>query len=263
MFLEIDGVAINYQWINKEYLTNNEPIIIFLHQGLGCIGQWNDFPIKLSGMLQIPALIYDRYGHGKSSGIIEDKYSLDYLNKEAFFYLPKIIETLKITNSLILYGHSDGGTIAMLYAANYFQKVKVVVTESAHVFNEPIVIKGIQNNILNFEHGNLKNQLEKYHGQNTDKLFYRWAKSWTDTNASKWNITDQIEKIETPVLAIQGDMDEYASTDQIKMISNSVSGFCKTYVIPDCGHFPHINFKDKVLELSTTFINHVNYKSII
>ena len=184
-----------------------KPTIVFLHDSLGCIDLWRDFPERVGEMTSCNVLIYDRQGYGKSCGFSNDKRNNQYLEAEAEV-LNQLLEFWNIDQP-ILFGHSDGGSIALLTAAKYPSKIKAIITEGAHVFVEDVTIKGIKEAIHHYETTDLKTKLEKYHAKNTEAMFWAWAKTWTTEEFSSWNIEQFLFDIQCPSLIIQGEKDEY------------------------------------------------------
>jgi len=231
---------------------DNRPNLIFLHEGLGCIELWRDFPEILCLSTGCSGFVYDRIGYGESEPF-EDAWSLDYLEKEALRYLPALLKTCDITDAILI-GHSDGGTIALIAAAIYNHLARGIITEAAHIFVEDITLSGIRNAVKDFESTSLKEKLARYHKENTEMIFYRWANRWLSTEFYNWNIEEYLPKITCPVLAFQGEDDEYGTSAQIEGIANLVSGPVFPVSIPDCGHVPHFQAKRKVVDEMTRFI---------
>lgn len=239
--------------IKPDNLKNNLPPLIFLHEGLGCIEMWKDFPEKLCNALGAYGLIYERKGYGNMADRFGRKWPYDYLVKEATIYLPAFLKACNIKNA-ILVGHSDGGSIALIGAAERGDMIHSVITEAAHVFVEDITTLGIKEVVDNYENKNLKEKLARYHGKNTDTIFYRWADTWLDPEYRQWNIESFMPRITCPLLVLQGEDDEYATSAQVQKIKNQVSGPVKTKLVPNCGHIPHFQAGEKVLEIMKDFI---------
>ncbi|UCD88763.1 MAG: alpha/beta hydrolase, partial [Desulfobacterales bacterium] len=180
-------------------LKSNRPSLIFLHEGLGCIEIWRDFPEIVCQSTGCAGFVYDRKGYGESEPF-EDAWPLDYLEQEALQYLPAFLQACSITDTILI-GHSDGGTIALLAAATSSHMVRGIITEAAHIFVENITLSGIRNAVENFESTSLKERLVRYHKENTDMIFYRWANRWLSTEFYNWNIKEYLPKITCPVLA--------------------------------------------------------------
>ncbi len=164
-------------------------------------------------------LVYDRSGYGKS-GVITNDYPEDYLSYEADYILPQLLNALSIENCA-LFGHSDGGSIALLFAANNPKRCHFVFSEAAHVIIEDISRKGIAR-VRSIYERTLKKPLEKYHKEKTDWMFYHWADTWLNPKYHQWNMVLQLQNIKCPVIAIQGDKDEYGNPEQLHIIKKKL-----------------------------------------
>jgi len=228
------------------------PTIIFLHDSLGCVELWRDFPKQLSAISNCNGLVYDRQGYGKSSPFANGNRKKDYLEVEADV-LQRLLEHLSIKHA-ILFGHSDGGSIALIAAAKYPANIKAVITEGAHIFVEEITLQGIREAVIAYQTTNLKERLEKYHSDKTEAVFRAWAETWLRQDFRSWNIEGFLPQITCPVLVIQGEKDEYGTLAQVAGIVNQVSGEASQLIIPAVGHTPHKEAKEVVLEQSASFI---------
>ncbi len=226
--------------------------LIFLHEGLGSLAMWKDFPEKLCSALRCPGLIYTRRGYTDTAPLPAGPRALDYLLEEAETYLPALLDALEI-GECIPVGHSDGGSIALLGAALYGERFKGIITEAAHVYNEDITRAGIRKAVRMYEQGNLREKLRFYHGENTDGVFYRWALTWLSPAFVHWNIEKYLPEIRCPLLLIQGEADEYATAGHIRDIARQVSGPARVRLIPGCGHVPHFQAEETVLEAMRSF----------
>lgn len=211
--------------------------IVFLHDSLGCISLWRDFPVKLARAAGSNALIYDRLGYGKSSPFADEPRQVNYMESEVDV-LMEVLDKCMVENP-ILFGHSDGGTIALLAAAMYPESIRAVITEGAHVFVEDETLDGILRAKEQFRTTNLRQRLEKYHGDKTQALFDAWTETWLSPEYRNWNIEHFLPQITCPVLAIQGIEDEYGTLAQVQSIANQVSGPAETYMVVNAGHSPH------------------------
>lgn len=248
------GHSLCYEYINEECNDGNCPMILFLHEGLGSIAQWKDFPAKLCSSLNLPGLLYDRCGYGKSSAM-HKAHPGDYLMFEGKIILPAFLEKIRLDQKLILVGHSDGGSIALIFASFYPAKVKALITEAAHIFNEEIIVQSILETINNYKLGHLKKALQKFHGDKTSFIFHNWADTWSNEKMFDWHLDYLLKNIDCPLLAIQGEDDHYGSVKQLEGIVNHVSGPAEAFLVPGCGHVPHFETSELVLEKMTVFIN--------
>ena len=230
----------------------HSPTIIFLHDSLGCIELWRDFPEKLSALTQCNILVYDRQGYGKSCSFSYAKRDNYYMEWEADI-LNELLGFWNIQN-VILFGHSDGGSIALIAAGKYPEKIRGVITEGAHVFVEDITLSGIEDTVKLYETTNLKSKLEKYHGAKTDAMFWAWAATWQTEEFRTWNIEKFLPLIQCPTLAIQGENDEYGTLLQVEKIISQISGKSSKLIVPEVGHSPHKEAEKITLENASAFI---------
>jgi pimeloyl-ACP methyl ester carboxylesterase len=251
--INIGQNSIYFEFINPQYLQKNTPLLIFLHHGVGSVSQWMDFPELLSDSIKYPALLYDRYGYGKSDGLREAR-GTDYINHEAEAVLPELIKKLKIENKIILIGHSDGGSIALIFAAKADKNLSGIIVEAPHTFVDDYSVNGVKHTIEEYKAGVLKRALSKFHKENTDTMFYGWADIWVSEKFRSWNIEDMLKNIKVPVLAIQGRQDEYGTLDQIQKIKKSAGDKVSLCILDDCDHIPHKSHKEEVFELMKNFI---------
>jgi pimeloyl-ACP methyl ester carboxylesterase len=225
---------------------------VFLHEGLGSIELWRDFPSTLAKTTGCDALIYDRWGHGKSDPL-DARRTLRYVHDEALVSLPEVLRKAGVED-VVLIGHSDGGSIALLFAAHYPEFVRGLITEAAHVFVEDITLEGIRQSVGLYEITDLKEKLARYHGENTERIFRGWCDTWLSPEFRNWNIEECLPQITRPILVIQGEDDQYGTEAQVEAITKQVSGARESLLIPDCGHTPHHEARDKVVQAMTQFI---------
>lgn len=225
--------------------------LVFLHEGLGSIAQWRDFPERLCLMTGLPGVVYERRGYG-SSGPAAERRTPHYLHEEAIDLLPQLMQKLAIERPVLI-GHSDGGSIALIFASAFPGRVSAVITEAAHVFVEDITLEGIRRAVSAYRETGLREQLKRYHGDNTDAVFRAWSETWLSDEFRGWNIEAYLPGIKCPVLVIQGEDDEYGSAAQVEAIAGRVSGRAEPLVIPGCGHVPHLQAKEKVLQAMGRF----------
>jgi pimeloyl-ACP methyl ester carboxylesterase len=237
--------------IQPDGIIDKSPTLVFLHEGLGCIEIWRDFPETICTVTGCSGLVYDRKGYGGSENI-EESWPVDYLQKESLIYLPQLLKECNIDDAILI-GHSDGGTIALILAA-HSNIIRGIITEAAHIFVEQITIDGIRKAVKAFETTSLKEKFARYHKENTETIFYRWANRWLSPEFQDWNIQDILPKINCPALILQGKDDEYGTSAQVMGITDRVSGPVEVKLIPNCGHVPHFQAKDTVILEMTRFI---------
>jgi len=255
-YLQLGSKKIEIQWhqgAKKEF-----PVLIFLHEGLGCTRMWKDFPKKLSQVTGCSALVFSRFGYGKSDPS-PLPWKINFMHEQALKILPEIIKKAQI-KQYILIGHSDGGSIGVIFAGSPNIKerdgFKGLITEAAHVFCEQISVDCIQQAKINYEHHNLRIGLEKYHGSNTENAFRGWNDVWLNPQFIHWNIEKYLNKIRVPMLAIQGKDDQYGTKKQIESIKNHVNDI-ETHLLDNCRHSPHNDQPKIVLDLMSQFIHKI------
>ncbi len=228
------------------------PTLVFLHEGLGCIAFWKDFPDALCARLGLFGLVYDRWGYGASDPFDRPR-TPRYLEDEAIFSLPEVLAAAGIDRP-ILVGHSDGASIALLFAAAFPERPLAVVSLAAHVFVEEEALAGIRLAVQAFASGDLERRLERHHGEKTKKVFEAWADTWLSPAFRDWNIEAALPRIRAPLLLIQGAEDEYGTAAQVEAIARAVSGPVESHLLPGCGHVPHHQARERVLDLTAEFI---------
>lgn len=232
--------------LHIERIQGSGPALVFLHHGLGSVSLWRDFPRQLCEATGLPALLYDRLNHGRSLPSTEEP-GVDRHHKEATILL-HLLEQEQLRD-FVLIGHSDGGTIALLYAAlpNAIPPMGII-SEAAHIFVEGITRAGIRDTVDAFR-PTLRQRMIRHHGGKTDALFWNWAGSWLSPAFDSWNIRSELPKVLCPVWALQGADDEYGSIAQLDGIASGVSGPVRTQLIPACAHEPHQQASAVTLEL--------------
>ncbi len=232
--------------------VNQRPVLVFLHEALGSIELWHDFPSALSEATGCDALIYDRWGHGKSDPLT-GRRNLRYVHDEALESLPGVLRESNL-DDVILIGHSDGGSIALIFASEYQEVTRGVISEAAHVFVEETTLEGIREVESTYKATKLLDRLSRYHGRNTETIFRAWHQTWLSTEFKQWNIEECLSQIKCPVLLIQGEDDQYGTKAQVEAIASQVSGPAESLLIPDCAHVPHRQARDIVVQKMTEFI---------
>lgn len=226
--------------------------LVFLHEGLGCIERWNDFPERLCRKTGCPGLLYDRIGYGRSTPLQKPR-TIRYVHDYALDELPKVLKAAIPGHDHILVGHSDGGSISLIYGAQRPAGLKGIVTEAAHVFVEPETIEGIRAADEAFERGKFKG-LVRYHGEKTRQTFKAWSETWLQASFGFWNIEILLPSITCPLLVIQGADDQYGTAAQVKAIVSKSAGKAEAFFVEQCGHAPHLEQPDILLEKMAAFV---------
>jgi pimeloyl-ACP methyl ester carboxylesterase len=246
--LDAAGHSISYEWIEGAA----GPALVFLHEGLGSIRQWRDFPARLCAATGRRGLVYDRYGYGQSDVLQEKRRTVRFMHDEALDALPQLLGTLKIENS-ILVGHSDGASIALIHAGAG-HAVRGVVAMAPHVFIEPVCLSSIRSAAKAFESTDLESRLGRYH-RDARKTFYGWADVWLDPAFERWDIREEyLPGVRCPVLGIQGRDDEYGTMAQLDEIARRVKGRCELLKLDKCGHAPFRDQPEAVLSRIESFV---------
>ena len=234
--------------------TSDRASLVFLHEGLGSISQWKDLPHSLGKKTGCGVLVYDRFGYGGSACLAAPhQRPNDFMQREASTTVPDLLNTFGIKHA-ILYGHSDGGTIALLAAAEGDTRILGVVSESAHLFVEPDSIDSIRSIRSQWETTDLRERLRRHHGDNVDGAFLGWSNLWLNPDFASFDIRGKLKNITCPVLAIQGTDDVYGTLAQVDAIKKSVSGDVETLILPDCGHSPHVEARTVVMDHVSEFL---------
>jgi pimeloyl-ACP methyl ester carboxylesterase len=226
--------------------------MVFLHDSLGCVETWRDFPRCLAERVGLDALIYDRRGYGQSSPFGRKARTTTYLHEEAEV-LFMLLAALSI-EQVVLFGHSDGGSIALIAAAQRPSQVIGVITEGAHVFVEDVTLAGICDARRKSASTNLRERLERYHGAKTDEVVSAWIDTWLSPEFREWNIESCLRQVTCPVLAIQGAEDEYGTSAQVEAIVGGVGIRARSLMIPGASHTTHRDAPETVLGASAEFI---------
>lgn len=251
--IDVLGEQIEYAFMGDP--TSSGPTLVFLHEGLGCLELWRDFPYQLAEATNLRALVYSRAGYGHSSSLPVAPRSIRYLHEEAEIRLPALLDALHV-KECILVGHSDGASIALIFAAqkNTAERIKAVVVEAPHSFVEDISVSSIQRIKSVFETTDLREKLRRRHGANVDCAFWGWNGMWLDPAFRNFTIEDLLPCITLPILAIQGEDDEYGTLRQIEILEERCAGRVERVVFANCGHSPHRDRPYETLEAMVKFI---------
>ena len=245
------GRSLSYEWVEGD--ARARPTLIFLHEGLGSIRQWRDFPMKAVAATGCRALVYDRYGYGQSDVLAEPRRSVRFMHDEALVSLPELRKKLGLDDA-ILVGHSDGASIALIHTGAG-HPARGLAVMAPHVFIEPVCITSIAAAARSFETTDLPARLGRYH-RDARKTFYGWADVWLDPDFERWDIrAEYLPKVRSPVLAIQGLQDEYGTMAQLDEIAARVAAPRELLKLEDCGHAPFRDQPEKTLAAVTRFID--------
>ncbi len=249
----LTAAGIRYEIRRYHYGRPGRPVLVFLHEGLGCVKMWKTFPERLAGQAGCDAFAFSRSGYGASDPL-PLPWKLNFMHTQALTVLPDILAAAGIS-TYILIGHSDGGSIALIHAGSRHAApgLKAVITEAAHVFCEPLTLASIRAARAAYESGRLREKLARYHGDNTDNAFWGWNRAWLHPRFVHWDIRKFMPRIQVPVLALQGADDPYGTPAQLTAIQEKTA-HADTRLIPGCGHAPHFEQPDRVLADMGSFI---------
>ncbi len=227
------------------------PTIVFLHEGLGSVAMWRDFPKRVAEATGCPVVVYSRYGYGKSD-VLQAPLAVRYMHDEGLEALPEFLDALGIVEP-ILFGHSDGGSISLIHAGAH-DRVKALVLEAPHVFVEDVSVRSIAAAKVAYETTDFASKLARYHAD-ADRTFWAWNDIWLDPDFRAWNIEEYLPRVDCPVLAIQGNDDEYGTMAQIEAIARQARGAVELLKLERCGHSPHRDQPEAVIEAVRGFVS--------
>jgi pimeloyl-ACP methyl ester carboxylesterase len=233
------------------------PLLVFLHEGLGSLAMWREFPQQLCEALQCRGLVYSRPGYGRSTPRAPtEAWGMDFMHHQAQQVLPALLQALGVQGRYALLGHSDGGSIALLHAAHAPQRVRAVVAMAPHIMVEALSLRSIAKARQEYEQGGLRERLSRYH-QDVDSAFYGWNDIWLDAGFPQWAIAAELTNIAAPVLAIQGVDDPYGTMAQIDGIAQALPG-TRLLKLQACGHSPHRDQTAQVVESCSQFFTQLS-----
>jgi pimeloyl-ACP methyl ester carboxylesterase len=249
--LVVDGKRLETLWLEPRDAT--APTIVMLHEGLGSVALWRDFPHALTERTGCGVLVYSRYGHGESDKQVE-KRQVTFMHHEGEVALPELLDKMEIEKPILL-GHSDGGSIALIFAGKYPDRTRGLILEAPHVFVEDLSVASIAATKVSYETTNLSARLGCYHA-NVDATFWAWNDIWLDPEFPKWNIESYLNSIRCPVLCIQGEQDQYGTRAQVDTIVGKVPG-AELVMLPECGHSPHRDQRQATLTKIGNFVEKI------
>ena len=251
-FVNIDwqgrAVRIEHQWLNAN--LTEVPLLVFLHEGLGSLAMWRDFPQQLCNALGVRGLVYSRPGYGQSTPRhADERWAPDFMHRQANEVLPALLQALNVTQAPWLLGHSDGGSIALLYASRH--RTAGVMVMAPHIRVEEVSVQSIAKAKAAYENTDLRERLSRYHAD-VDSAFWGWNRIWLAPEFRNWSIETELSTLTCPVLAIQGIQDEYGTLAQIRDIQRHVA-HTQLLELADCGHAPHRDQPQALTQACLTF----------
>jgi len=241
MFVTAGGHRLEYSRIGPTPGSGaavDAPVLVFLHEGLGSVALWQDFPARVVQATGVPALVSSRYGYGKSDRLAGAR-GVDYMHREALEVLPELLDALSVRNPILI-GHSDGASIALIHAGAASRPVRGLALLAPHAFVEDITVESIAGAKVAFGNTDLPAKLARYH-DDVASTFRGWNDIWLHPDFRRWNIEEYLPGVGCPVLLIQGEDDQYGTAAQITAIASQVKGPVETLMLPDCGHSPHVD----------------------
>jgi pimeloyl-ACP methyl ester carboxylesterase len=245
----VQGLKLEYR--DYPAAAEGRPTLLLLHEGLGCVSMWRHFPEKLAAATGCRLIVWSRAGYGGSEAYPEPR-TPRYMHREGEEMLPALLAALEIEQPLLI-GHSDGGSIALIFAGAFPDVPLGVAVMAPHEFVEEVTLAGIREARAAWQTTDLPKKLSRYHQAQTERVFSDWNDTWLSPAFRDWNIEAYLPKIRCPLLAIQGEDDEYATMRQIDVIAEQVPG-TQLLKLPRCGHSPHRDQEAGVLDALTVFV---------
>ncbi len=242
-------VRLEYAWIGD---ARGEPPVVFLHEGLGSVAMWRDFPRRLVTALGDRGLVYSRPGYGGSTRPGGEARGIDYLHRQAHEVLPALLDALDVRAPAWFFGHSDGATIALLFAARCPERAAGVVAVAPHLFVEDVTVAGVERARAEYEANDVRSRLARHHAD-PDWVFRSWNDTWRDPAFRAWNIEREVATIRGPVLAMQGVDDEYGTLEQVRAIGRLVPA-ARVVALEGAGHVPQRDQPERVIDETAAFI---------
>jgi pimeloyl-ACP methyl ester carboxylesterase len=246
--------SIEYAWIAAE--RRGKPLLVFLHEGLGSLAMWKDFPGELCAAAGCRGLVFSRAGYGRSSArAAHERWPAAMMHRQAREFLPAFFSALGVHTAqdpAWLFGHSDGASIALIHAATFPDRVAGLIAAAPHIFVEDVTVSSIEQARESYLTSDLRARLARYHAD-PDSAFWGWNAMWLDPQFRHWNIEDLLGDIRCPVLAVQGHDDEYGTMAQLEGIARHVPQ-AQLLKLDDCGHSPHRDRPGQVIAAVAAFI---------
>lgn len=251
--LNIDGRSIEFRFAQPDAAQPRAASgidLVMLHEGLGSVSMWRDFPERLAAATGCRTLVYSRLGYGRSSAL-EAPRRVDYMHQEANVWLPAILERLDVKRP-VLFGHSDGASIALIRAANPDSELSGIIALAPHVKVEELTVRSIEDAKAAYLDTDLRVRLGRHHAD-VDSAFWGWNRIWLDPAFRSWNIESLLPAIRSPILAIQGADDEYGTFEQVASIARALPN-SQSLLLPACRHSPHRDQPEAVLAAAGQFV---------
>lgn len=233
--LKFGPTSLEFEWLGPD--PHATATLVFLHEGLGSLSAWRDFPRELAARTGLSALVYSRQGYGGSSPCTRTR-TWQYMHQEALRVLPDVLEVTGVQQAVLI-GHSDGASIAAIFAGHRADpRLRALALMAPHFFVEQIALDAIAKAALSFQDPDFRTRLARHHGPNLDGAFWGWNEAWLSPSFAAWDIRSCLPGITCPVLLIQGEDDEYGTLEQVRVAEQGISGPVRTLMLPECGHSP-------------------------
>ncbi len=243
-------LRLEIEWVGVR--RSAQPVVVFLHEGLGSVALWKDFPERFCRAHGLSGLVFSRYGYGQSTPRpAAERWTVDFMHRQAWEVLPALVAALGLERPW-LFGHSDGASIALLYAARFGDAVSGLVAAAPHIMVEERTLASIRAARAAYLAGALRAKLGRYHAD-VDSAFWGWNDVWLDPAFRHWDIRAELARISVPVLAVQGEDDEYGTLEQIEGIKR-LAPQTRLLVLPQCGHSPHREQSARLIAEAAQFI---------
>ncbi len=253
-YLSLPDGRIEYRWNPPATDGSNDVALVLLHEGLGCVALWRNFPVELAKATGFGVFTYSRIGYGSSDPCSLPR-SLTYMHHEGQEVLPRVLSHIS-ADHIILIGHSDGASIAAIHAGSIPDpRLRGIVLMAPHIFAEQVSISAITDAKLAYETGKLRDGLERYHGDNVDCAFWGWNGAWLDPAFVQWDLSEFLPRIKVPVLFIQGREDQYGSLAQLDALNRGLPSRPISLVLDACRHSPHLDQPVQTQDAITGFIH--------
>lgn len=245
---DLDARALEYRLLPGDAV---KPYIVLLHEGLGSVSLWRDFPEAIARRTGCRVMVYSRFGYGQSDGLPGPR-APTFMHEEATDVLPRLLAGLHIERPILL-GHSDGASIALIHAAEPRNGVVAAILMAPHVFVEPVGLSSIAKITETYETTDLRARLARHH-RHVDDAFLGWSRIWLSPTFRTWSLGAEVQRLACPTLLIQGEDDEYGTLAQIDAIAAAAPGPIERLVLPACGHSPHRDQPAAVLDAVAAFV---------
>ncbi len=250
-FFNIGGVSLEYELLTPP--RSGATTLVFLHEGLGCLAMWRDFPHRVAVATSCRVLVYSRAGYG-GSGPCPLPRPLTFMHEEGLEVLPQVLEAAEVPKA-VLVGHSDGASIALINAGGVAsRRIAGLILMAPHVFVEELTIRSIRAAVSAYRTTALRVRLARYHGDRVDSTFHGWAGAWLDDGFKTWNLEDFLPQIKVPVLLIQGEEDNYGTLRQLEKIQARLPRRADQLLLPCCGHTPFRERPEETLQAIAGFL---------